>query len=517
MTHDQVTEPYGGARLYPTVSSLGELLPYWLAQDTSAPAVSFVGGDKWNRSQLAAHIATALAQLDEWGVKPGDHLAIVCDNSPEMVVALLAGISSGAVIVPVNTGLSDEGMGAILRHCDAMLIIAESKYAARCEAQVGETVRVKLVTELMDAPPRDSTLRVAKRSPQDPAMIIYTSGTTGLGKGVVLSHKACLTASAACAGVLFEASSEDRIFTCLPLFHCAAQQEGLWTCLTSGAELVLDSRFRPSEFWDIMARYDVTKFHFIGPMLSALWKETASQETPANHVRVAGGGGPRTVWEEFEKRFNLQLVEFYGMTETFGGCVSHRPGRARPWTLGRAMAHVEVRVVHDNALVGPGTQGEIQIRPVTPGAMFDGYYKDAQRTEAAWQDGWYRTGDLGSWTQDGFLVYHSRLDDVIRHRGENISAVELEKTFSELPGVLECAIVGVESELGDQDILAAVVPETGTVLNVEDFWRACEQVAPKYAIPRYVLAMEQLPKTATHRLQRHLIRARVSEALERQR
>jgi crotonobetaine/carnitine-CoA ligase len=515
---DPVTAPFPGASQYPKLTSLGELLPFWLGRNDLAPAVAYVDGESWTRSDLSARVAVAQVKLLQWGVEPGTHLALACDNSPEMLVALVAGVSLGAVVIPVNTGLFDDGLRAVLGHCDPDVVVAGTTYLLRCRAQTDSTVPVHLATDLLEGRAHhDPDLIVVSRAPDDPALIIYSSGTTGSGKGVVLSQRACLTASAACAAVQFEATSEDRLYTCLPLFHCAAQQMGLWTTLISGAQLVLDSKFRPARFWEVLARHDVTEFHFIGPMLSALWNQDRDVAVPSNNIRVAGGGGPRIVWEEFEEKYDLDLVECYGMTETFGGCVGHRPGRARPWTLGHAMEHVEVRVEPDSESEAPDGQGEIQIRPLEPHVMFSEYYKDPARTDAAWTDGWYKTGDLGSWTDDGYLVYASRVDDVIRHRGENISSLELEKGLSDLPGIAECAIVGVTGDLGDQEILIAVVLEAGFSFDADKFWVSCAGAVPKFALPNLVLLLDELPRTATHRLQRHVIRGMADQALRRPR
>ena len=513
---DPIVEPAPVAAAYPRPATLGGLLPYWLTANESAPAITFVGGRSWNRSELAGRVAAAQAHLERRGVGLGDRVAVVCDNSPEMVVALLTIVTSGAVAVPVNTGLADAGVAAVLRNSRPRLVLAGANHMARADLGGEDAPAVMPATDLLAVSKRDEPSLRVEGAPDDIAMIIHSSGTTGAGKGVMLSHRACLTASTACAGVQFEASPDDRVYTCLPLFHCAAQQMGLWTCLISGAELILDRGFRRSEFWEVLARHHSTAFHFIGPMLSMLWDGPSPPQATISDIRLASGGGPRKAWEEFEERFGFPLVECYGMTETFGGCVSHRPSRAQPWTLGHAMDHVEVRVAEGTSWADGSNRGEILIRPRQPGVMFSGYFNDPERTEAAWKGGWYQTGDLGSWSDDGMLRYHSRVDDIIRHRGENISVVELEAALSTLPGIAECAVVAVPSDSGDDDIMAAVVPDPDAgPVDLEHIWQASEQVVARFAIPRFLLVVDQLPKTATERIQRHAIRAVADQATER--
>jgi carnitine-CoA ligase len=508
---DPVVEPSTNAASYPQVSTLGELLGHWVSHTPQAPAISFVGGDQWTWADLGAHIALAQCHLRDAHIEAGDRVGLVADNSPEMVAALVALVTMGAVAVPVNTALTTSGVQQVIQHSQPRLVYAAADHIARCSSS-DTGVEVRPIGTLMGRSAQPDPALVVRGSAEDLAMIIYSSGTTGAGKGVMLSHGVCLTASAACAAVEFEASTDDRIFTCLPLFHCAAQQMGLWTCLVSGACLILDRGFQPDRFWATLREEEATAFHFIGPMLSRLW-DLGADSSVATGIRLASGGGPRKEWERFEERYGFPLVECYGMTEVFGGCVSHRPGRARPWTLGRAMEHVEVRVADPQPWEDGTSRGEIQVRPVRPNVMFSGYFRDPERTERAWDNGWYKTGDVGSWTEDALLVYHSRVDDVIRRRGENVSAVELESVLSQVPGIRECAVTGIDSDSGDSEILVAIVSDdVEGHFDLERFWDEAEKLIPRFALPRYVLVTTELPKTATDRVQRHRLRERVGEA-----
>lgn len=512
MTPDPATRPAPIADGYPDARVLGDLLRVQRERRPGAGAIAFTEGGSWTWAELADAVGRVQRELARCGVGAGDRVALLCDNSLDMVAVLLGIAGAGAVAVPVNTGLVGAGLAFVLGHCEPRLLVGDPAHLGRLRDAGAASV---------PAVPSDwyrQPAEVAPRSPAtaapaargvstDTAMILYTSGTTGDAKGVVLSHGCILTAARASAGVMFEAGPDDVIYTCLPLFHCAAQQLGLWTALVSGARLVLAPRFSAAAFWPQVHAHGVTAFHFIGPLLSILWKAPPSPADGVHPARLAVGGGPRIAWRPFEDRFGVSCVECYGMTETFGGCVTHRPGQGRLGSAGKALDHIEVQVVDEGGEPLPaGATGEIRIRGHRPGVLFDGYFKRPDLTAAALEGGWYRTGDLGSLDRDGYLTYASRARDIIRCRGENVSAVEVETVCAACPGVAECGVVGVPSELGEDDILVVVVPDQAS-FDLGDLFGFAAERLPAFAVPRFGQLASELPKTATGRIQRHLLRS----------
>ncbi|HYF20373.1 MAG TPA: AMP-binding protein [Ramlibacter sp.] len=496
---DDATQPFTGARDYPRVHGVGELLQVRVRQDPDRVALHSVDGESWTWSQLAAQVGAVQAALGDHGLARGDHVALFCDNSLRMAAALLAIAAAGLVAVPLNTALVGPGLAAVLAHCDAKLLLADPAGLERCRG-LGVIQPCVALDEMFGA---KGNLEIAGGG-ADTALIIYTSGTTGDAKGVVISHAAILNGAFQAAAVMLEATPDTVIHTCLPLFHCAAQQLGLWPALLSGARLVLSPRFSAGSFWDELQACGATAFHFVGPMTSILWKAEPSPNDARQPPRIALGGGPRIAWREFEERFNVRFVECYGMTETFGGCVSHRPGRGRPGTVGKALDSVQVAV----------DDGQIVVRPRRDHVLFSGYYKRADLTQAAFRDGWYRTGDLGSLDADGFLSYRSRARDIIRRRGENVSALAVEEAAAGCPGIAECGVVGVPSELGEEDILAVFVAD-GEPPQWEVVLAHLRERLPTFAVPRYLAFAPELPKTVTGRLQRHLLRELLRDAFDR--
>ncbi len=519
---DPAVEPFPGARDYPSTDAIGELLLHQVVTRPDARALQLADGESWTWRQLGAEVARIQAGLAARGIAQGDHVALMCENSLRMAAMLCALAGYGAVAVPLNTGLIGKGLQALLEHSDARLLVVDPALLERCE-ETGLLENLPcILTEAGEGERNwDEAFRhegelVARGGGADLSMILYTSGTTGQPKGAMLSHASCLTAAWGSAAVMFEAAPGEVIYTALPLYHCAAQQLGLWTALLSGAELVLSPRFSASNFWRHMRTYDVKAFHFVGPLTSVLWKAPPSPDDRNHPVKIAVGGGPRIAWRDFEERFGITFVECYGMTETFGGCVTHRPWRGRSGSAGKALDYVDLKVIGEEGESLPaGRKGRAMLRARKPHAFFEGYYKRPDLTEAAFDDGWYRTGDLCTIDEDGYLTWHSRALDIIRRRGENVSAVEVEAIVQEHPDVADCGVVGVPSELGEEDVFAVIVPGAGRP-DPEAIAAFLSERLPSFSVPRYFAFVDELPKTATRRVQRHLLRDFLACAYDRQ-
>ncbi len=502
---------------------LGQLLVERLACHPASVALRIPDGLSWTWAQLGAQAGAIQRGLDALGLKAGGHVALMADNSARMAALLCAITGFGAVVIPVNTALVGEGLAHVLNDSDARVLIADAAYLERCQQLDGlrpGALQHRISTGESGA--GDPWSRhfaqegrlIARGKGADAALILYTSGTTGRSKGVIISHACALMAIEASASVMFEARQSDVLYTCLPLFHCAAQRLGFWTSLRSGAALVLGASFSASGFWDQMRFFGVTKFHFIGPMLSILWKAPPGPRDRDHPARRAVGGGPRLAYRPFEERFGLTAVESYGMTETFGGCVSHRAGEGKAGTVGRALDHVEIAVMDEAGMrLPPGMEGEVCIRPRYQDALFSAYYKRPDLTQSAMRDGWFRSGDLGTLDAEGYLTYRSRLKDIIRRRGENISPTEVEEAICRFPGVSECAVVGVAAEIGDDEVLAVVVP-SGDALDIERLVVYLSKQIAAFALPRFVALAPALPKTSTSRVQRHELKTFMAQTVD---
>jgi crotonobetaine/carnitine-CoA ligase len=277
--------------------------------------------------------------------------------------------------------------------------------------------------------------------------------------------------------------------------------------LVSGRPMVLAPRFSASGFVDDLRRHRATVFNYIGAMLTMVAKQPEREDDGANPTRLAvGGAAPAELWRTFEERFDLAILEIYGLTETATFCLGSPPDDIRPGTLGLPLGWSEVRVVDESgAETAQGEPGEIAIRARRPDILFKGYYKNDEATDAAMADGWFRSGDRGKREDDGYFVFIDRLKDSIRRRGENISSYEVERIVNSHPAVAESAAVGVPSELGEDEVMVHVVT-VGPDLDPAGLVEFCEARMARFMVPRYVRIRDSLPKTATERVRKFALR-----------
>jgi crotonobetaine/carnitine-CoA ligase len=488
--------------------------------ETSADArfVTFEGthlsyGESLSRARRAAG---ALASL---GVGKGDKVALMLTNSLEFLDLWFGASLLGAVLVPVNAGLKGEGLRYIVEHSEAGVLVADSDLVETVEQSIpsGEGPAQRFahgdardgygaLDDLLGGNHPDADEPTL--DPGDLASILYTSGTTGLPKGVMNCHNSYPTAALEFTRRYVRVREDDVLYTSLPLFHVNAQS--LTTCgsLVSGRPMVLASRFSASRFFDDLRAHDATVFNYIGAMLTMLYKQPARDDDADNPVRLTvGGAAPAELWTEFERRFGLKILEIYGLTETATFCLGSPPDQIRVGTVGQPVGWSEVRVEdEDGDEAADGESGEITIRSKRPHTLFLGYYKNREATDEAMKGGWFHSGDRGSRDADGYFIFKDRLKDSIRRRGENISSYELERIINQHPAVAESAAFGVPSELGEDEVMVAVVRKPDTELEAEELVEFCTERMAAFMIPRYVDFRDQLPKTATERVQKYQLR-----------
>jgi carnitine-CoA ligase len=431
----------------------------------------------------AARRAGALA---ETGIGGGDRIVLISESRLEVLELWLGCAWLGAVLVPVNPALKGAQLEHVLSDADAALVLREEELGA---LPLGEPV-----------PPYDA-------HPGDPAAILYTSGTTGQSKGVVCPQEqwywwALLT------GEVLGIQADDVLYTCLPLFHTNALNT-FCQALLAGATFALGPRFSASRFWRGCAEAEGTVTYLLGPMVSILLRQPPSEADRAHRVRIALA--PATGAElhgPFRKRFGVELIDGWGSTET-NIVISNRPGDNRPGTLGRVLDPFEVRVVgEDDREVPEGTAGELAVRSREPGAFASGYFNAPGVTEEAWRGGWFHTGDRVVRDRDGSFRFVDRIKDVIRRRGENISAFEVEQVLQSHPDVAAAAVIPVPSELGEDDVMACVVLREGAVLEPAELVGFSDERLASFAVPRYVEFVSELPLTPNGKVEKYKLRQR---------
>src|ERR1700733_1594932 len=348
-------------------------------------------------------------------------------------------------------------------------------------------------------------------SPDDAAALIPPSATTGRSKLVIQTHRAYAMAG---EGFPFwmELTAADRLMTSLPLFHINAPAYSVMGSLACGAGLVLLPRFSASGFLDAARRHGATEFNAIGAMLEILMRQPPRPDDADTPLRLCytGPAPERGRHLEIERRFGIRIVVGYAMSESPYGLIWARG--SRPYgTLGSVRQHPvlgdvnEARVVSaDGRVLGPGETGEIELR--NP-ALTPGYRGMPEETAALFDGGWLRTGDLVTVGDDGTYTFVGRQKEVLRRRGENLSPLEVEEVLEAHPAVLECAVVGVESDLSEDEVKAFVVPADGARVDFEELRAFAAGRLAAFKVPRYWQLIDQLPRTPTARVAKHRLPA----------
>jgi crotonobetaine/carnitine-CoA ligase len=480
--------------------------PFLIFQDTTL---------SWGTFQRdVQRLAGALAAR---GVGKGDRVAIMAPNSHAYVMMFFALARIGAILVPVNPDFGVSEAGYVLTHAEvtAAACTPETLSVARraCQGLSTPPWFVLIEGSAADAPTfADLLLSEAPAppppnvGPDDICVILYTSGTTGFPKGVMHSQRNFVMAGEGFVERMY-LQPDDRLLCVLPLFHINALFYSLGGTLAAGASLVLAPRFSASGFWPLAAGSGATEANIIAAVGNILARRPRAEFVAGHRVsKVYGAPIPPEAADVFRNEFGVTtLIDGYGMTEIPGACNNPFLGPHKIGSLGKPALHpdhripfAELRIVDDEGHGVPdGQTGELLVR--TPIAM-KGYYRDSEQTAEAFRDEWFVTGDLVRRDADGFYHFVARKKDIIRRRGENIAGAELDRVLCQHPDVAEAAAIAVPSDLGEDDILVAVVAKTDATLTAREVAAWCAEHLAPAKVPRFVVFMNSLPHTPTHRV-----------------
>jgi crotonobetaine/carnitine-CoA ligase len=441
----------------------------------------------------AAEVARVAERFASAGVTRGDLVLLSARNTPPYLLCWLALVSMGAVAVATNPKSTDAEFAGLVAQVRPRLVVTDAEVGGLTEGWA-------------DGRPAGPDLG-SDVGPDDLATLIPTSGTTGRSKLVMQTHRAY-----AWAGEGFpywmELDSSDRLMTSLPMFHINAMAYSMMGSLSAGAGLVLLPRVSASRFLDSARRHGATEFNAIGAMLEILMRQPARPDDADTDLRLCyTGPSPERAWQEaFEARFGLRIVCGYAMSESPYGFIW--PRGTRPYgTLGKPRQHPRLGTVNAARVVDAGGQevevdgtGELLLRNpvVTPG-----YWEMPEQTAETIVDGWLHTGDLVTRNSDGTVTFVARQKEVLRRRGENLSPADVEEAIAAHPDVLEVAVVGVPSELSEEDIKAYVVLVPGSSVDFRQLHEWAAERLSAFKVPRFWQALEALPRTPTARVAKH--------------
>jgi crotonobetaine/carnitine-CoA ligase len=451
---------------------------------------------RFTYAEAARRVRAGAAGLAARGVKHGDLVVATMRNTPEYLFTWLALMRLGAILVPANPASSEVELAGLLAQTQPRLVVDDDN-----------------VDGLFADPDTDAGIDPgaagASPRPEDPAVLIPTSGTTGRSKLVTQTHLAYVMAGEGFPWWL-ELTEDDRLMTSLPLFHINAPAYSVLGSLAARASLVLLPRFSPATFLDSARRYGATEFNAIGAMVEMLMRQPERPDDADNPLRLCYTGPSPTKERQLqiEARFGLRVVCGYALSETPYGLIWRRG--TRPYgTLGSIRQHPtlgevnEGRVLVDGRPATPGEVGELELR--NP-AVMKGYWGMPEETARVLRpDGWLRTGDLVEVGSDGTFTFVGRQKEVIRRRGENLAPGEVEEALAAHPDVIEAAVVGVPSELTEEEVKAFVVlresgPEAVDLASLHGF---LGRRLARFKVPRYLEVVPELPHTATGRVAKH--------------
>ncbi len=463
--------------------------------------------------EAQARIERAASWLRAHGVGPGERVLVTSRNLPEHLLAWLAIMEAGAVQLPVNPRSTPAELAGFVRQARPALIVTDAGLMATVAAaladQGGPARPLVDVAELFTAEPDGRG--PADVEPEDVAVMIPTSGTTGRSKLVMQTHLAYVMAGEGFPWWM-GLTGDDRLMTSLPLFHINAPAYSTLGSVALRAGLVLLPGFSASRFLDQARRFGATEFNSIGAMLEILMRQPERPDDAETPLRLCytGPSPSKERHLEIERRFGLEVKCGYGMSEsTYGLFWAHG---TRPYgALGSARQHPTLGHVNDARMreVGADGVGELELR--NPATM-RGYFEMAEETAAVLVDGWLRTGDLVTDDGDGTYTFVGRKKEVIRRRGENLSPTEVEAALEQHPDVAEAAVVGVSSELSEQDVKAFLVPVTGRHVDPASLDALARGLLAAFKVPRYYEVVAELPHTPTGRLAKHRLPTERTEA-----
>jgi len=474
----------------------------WRRRAEEAPArPSLWQADRgWvTRGQVEEASRAVAGRLRRAGLRPGDRVLASAGTSLDLVVAHLAALRLGLVVVPTNVAYREREIATIVADAEPRAAVVDDPERAGWmrAAAGGDLLTVAPAVELPDGPAPD----LDGSAPADPALLCYTSGTTGAPKGALLAH-GNLLASAEALRLAWRWTERDRLLLALPLFHIHGLGVGLHGTLLAGASAVLLPRFEVDGLLDAAGQHAATLLFGVPTMYARLAGSPRVGELAGLRLCVSGSAPlPPSVFQRIAEQSGHRVLERYGMTETVMNVSNPYDGERRPGTVGLPLPGVELRL-------SEGSSGEVLLRGPN---VFGGYWRNPDATAAAFDpDGWFRSGDLGRLDERGYLRIEGRSKELIITGGYNVHPREVEETLLEHPRVAEVAVVGSPSEEWGETVTAYVVPAgSGAPPATEELLAFAAERLAAFKRPRVVRFVPSLPRNALGKVLKHeLLRSR---------
>jgi long-chain acyl-CoA synthetase len=490
--------------------------------------------------QLSAQLAQALVQ--DLGIQKGDRVAIAMRNNPQWCFAFMAIVSIGAIAVPMNAWWTSEELQYGFSDSGATLVISDPQRCDRIRSFANKLNLTQLVVgDLNDRITGEldfddvlnkyqgAAMPMAIIEPEDGATILYTSGSTGMPKGVFSSHRSILSALYSWLTGSFAAvatveqlaphlappalDQQAAILLTIPLFHVTASHSIFLLSIIVGRKMVIMYKWDVDAAMELIEREKISSFSGVPTMSAELEQAALTTKRDLSTLREIGAGGAPRPPEQVRKLAttftNAKAGLGYGLTETngIGAITSGMFYQLKPHSCGRVLPAVtEIKLIDENGkTLGVDEAGEVCI--YTPGNA-KGYWNKKEATAEVFVDGWFRTGDVGKFDEEGFLTIVDRIKDIIIRGGENISCIEVESAIYEHPKVLEVAVFGLPDERLGESVAAVVVPNAGEKLTKEELRDFLAEGMAAFKIPAHCwIVQEQLPRIATGKIYKKGLKA----------
>jgi crotonobetaine/carnitine-CoA ligase len=487
----------------PGDETIGELLARRARSNPQEIYCSF-RDERISFEMLERRVNQVATLLKSQGLRKGDRVAVMLPSHPDHLYLLFALARLGMVRVPINVHLLGAPLAHLLSELAPQAIVVDSAFRAAFDG-LGSSLPRMIWRNGIDGDfdrfascPEDDAAPAIKAD--EIIALSPSSGTTGAPKGVLKSDRH-LRAGPMAILRLTEAGPGD-VFLFWEAMHHGSGVAVAIAALMGRFQLAMLERFSASRFWDDVRRHKATHIHYLGSVLPMLLKQPAHPDDRRHGVRIAWGGGcPPDVWQVFAERFGVIVREGYGLSELITFVTANIDGP--PGSIGRALSYYEISLVADDGTpVKPGDKGEIAIRALDPRLGFLGYFRNPQADAAARRGDLFLSGDLAHADADGYLFYAGRKKDMLRRRGINIAAWDVESVFAQHHAVAEVALVGVPSDLGEDELKLFVRLRQGASSTPLDLIQWCSGKLPYFQIPRYVEFIDAFPKTPTQRIQK---------------
>lgn len=459
----------------------------------------------------------------KFGIKKGTHVTLHLPNNLEFMISWFALANIGAIMVPTNILSTSGEMEYVLNHSESVLLVTEEIYLEkfnRIRNQLpylqrillaryeGEEYKEQDLSRLMAAA-TDEAPSIPIDS-EDVAAMLYTSGTTSKPKGVQITHANYIFTGEVMSKSI-RLSPEDRQFLVLPLFHGNAQYYSTMSALVVGASIALTEKFSASRYFKQAKRLGVT----VGSLFAAPIRMILAQDyNPADKEHSI-----RVIWfaqmiseqqlKQFEEKYDVSLLQMYGMTETVGvPLMNPIDGVRKNLSIGKPTIGYEVKVVDEvGDEVPTGQAGQIIVKGVPGRTLMKSYFKNPKATAETLQNSWLHTGDNARIGEDGYFYFVDRIKDMIKRSGENVAANEVEGVLADHPSVYEAAVIGIPDEMRDEAIKAYVILHDGQQVSEEELLVYCREHLAKFKVPDSIEFTNEFPRTSVGKIQKHILRS----------